>query len=219
VGSQTKYGSKDLVYVPAKITAPGDGAAGPGVQLKYVFATNIPASDRTALGQIAVTDAFRKAPPPGTVLASSFPKPGRATKRTALRVTSSFYDYTKAAALKKDLWRLTKFKGNPRFVSSGAALVQTVYVTINGVNYAWNQPKVTETNITAATLTALGVRTATTANIDDLVTGCNYPKPPRAGFTLVSGDDVKSLSTYYDPSVSTLPAGWAPKGSGVLTIA
>lgn len=218
MGSQSKYNTKELVYVPVRIIAPGDGSAGPGVQLKYVFPTNIPLGDRTTLGHVAVDKAFKNAPPPGTILGSTYPRPSRATLRTGLRVTSSFFDYTRSLALKKEQWRLTKFKGVPRVVFRDSAFVRTSYVTINGVNYAWNQPKVTQTNITAAVLTQLGVRLATQANLDDLVTGCDYPKPPRASITIAGTDDVKVVSTYYDPSITALPENWTPTKNGVLSI-
>jgi hypothetical protein len=218
MGSQSKYKSRELVYVPVKIVPPAEGAQGAGVELKYVFPTNIPLDDRTKLGQIAVDKTFQSAPPPGTIMGASFPRPGRANKREALRFTSSFYDFNKALALKKDQWRLTKFKGVPRAIFSEKAFVRTVYVTINGVYYAWNQPKVTQTNITTAIVTQLGVKLATPADLDNLVTGCNYPKPPRASTTIVTQDDVKVVSSYYDPSISALPENWSPVKRGVLSI-
>jgi hypothetical protein len=79
MGSQTKYGKKDLVYVPIRIATTTDGVEAGGVN--YAFYTNIPAGAKAALGQVAITTPAN--PPLGTVLASNFPKPRRASKRDA----------------------------------------------------------------------------------------------------------------------------------------
>jgi hypothetical protein len=86
MGSQSKYQQKQLVYVPIKIATTTEGVEAGGVN--YAFFTNIPTTSRTELGQVAITAPEN--PPLGTVLASSFPKPRRASKRSALRFTSSF---------------------------------------------------------------------------------------------------------------------------------
>lgn len=221
MGSQTKYKAHELVYVPAKIVNVRNEAAGTTTTLKYIFGTNIPTSDRTELGHVAVTEAMIGSPPAGSVLGCSFPKPPRAGKRSGvLRYTSSFYDIGKALALKKNGWRLTKTKALPKLklASDTQSLVQTVYVTINGVNYAWNPPKVSETNITATVVAALGIKIAVASDLNDLVWGANRPKPPRASTIKVEGDDVKTLSTFYDNSVSSLPADWSTAGAAKISL-
>lgn len=209
MGSQTKYKERELMFVNIKPIAGADT----GDTLKYAFLTNIPAGDRTELGQTAVTPVMMTSVVVGLVAGCSYPKPNRATKRTALRVTSSYHDLSKTkAALRKLGYKIRRFTGNSQFRSGNTSLVQTVYVTVNGVRYAWNQPKVTETNITAAVMATLGVRKAAIGDAGELVFGADLPKPPRAGTTIIAGDDVKDLSTFYDPS-ATLPDGWTPSGA------
>jgi len=204
MGSQSKYKTRDLRYVPVKQVAGGTV----GDTVKYAFVSNIPDKYLTILGHIPITQALASAPIVGLVLGCSYPKPGRAGKKLDGRYVSSFFDQTKKLALKKDGWRLARTKARTQYrnPNSPRSLVQTAFVTINSVNYAWNPPKVTIQNVTEATMTALGVR-LTVTNIADLVFGANFPKPPRFSKTLVEGDDVKVISSFYDPSVDALPAG------------
>jgi hypothetical protein len=219
MGSQSKYGKKDLVFVPIRIATTTDGVEAGGVN--YAFYTNIPAGSKTALGQVAITTPAN--PPLGTVLASNFPKPRRASKRDALRYTSSFCSAALLVQLKIAGWRITK----PRVTKPPLhtptlrpnSFIQTAYVTFRGVKYAWQLPKVTITNVTQAVLDQLGVKLATPGDFDELCFGANSPKPPKASVTIGSGEGAeatsKDLSTFYDPSTTTLPTGWteskAPK--------
>jgi hypothetical protein len=86
-----------------------------------------------------------------------------------------------------------------------------VFITIQGVKYAWSLPNDTAANI--GNLTALGIRQATNADTD-LVFGATYPIPPKAYRTVGTGAAVNVISTFYDPSV-TLPAGWQAAASGI----
>ncbi len=215
MGSQSKYNKKELVFVPIKIGTTTEGVEAGAVN--YAFWTNIPSPARTALGQVPITTPEN--PPLGTVLASNFPKPRRASKRDALRYTSSFASTALLRQLKIAGWRITK----PRITkpplhieaTRPTSFVHTVYVTFRSIKYAWQLPKVTITNLTQATVTALGISLATPGDFDELCFGAQAPKPPKASVTIADGvDNSKTLSTFYDPSV-TLPTGWteskAPK--------
>jgi hypothetical protein len=220
MGSQSKYEKKQLVYVPIKIATTTEGVEAGGVN--YAFFTNIPTGSRTALGQVAITTPEN--PPLGTVFASSFPKPRRASQRNALRFTSSFCSAALITQLKIAGWRISK----PRVTKPPLhtetlrpkSFIQTVYVTIRGIKYAWQLPKVTKTNVTEGVLAQLGVKFATPGDFDELCFGANAPKPPKAGVTIGSGEGAdttsKDLSTFYDPSISNLPEGWTETKAPVI---
>lgn len=219
MGSQTKYAKKELVYVPIKIATTVEGAEVGGVN--YAFYTNIPNTSRTALGQVAIATPAN--PPLGTVLASNFPKPRRASQRTGLRFTSSFCSAALIAQLKVAGWRITKPRVTKPPLHTATlrpnSFIQTAYVTFRGVKYAWQLPKVTITNLTEAVIGQLGIKLAAPADFDELCFGADAPKPPKASRTIgeESGGTItntKTLSTFYDPSTA-LPTGWteskAPK--------
>jgi hypothetical protein len=214
MGSQSKYASKNFVYVPCNIGEPtGDPPVTP-ISLNYGFLTNIPDADRTTLGQVALNI---KTPPAKLVIGTSFPKPPRASLRQALRFTSSFCGKDKIAALKAAGWVVTKSKRKARIITTDSALVKTVYVKILGINYAWQIPKVTQTN--AGALTDLGIVEANIADADELCFGANFPIPPRAYKTIAPGNATtkKTISTFYDPD-KTAAAGWMLRGGGRLTL-
>jgi hypothetical protein len=100
------------------------------------------------------------------------------------------------------------------------SFVQTVYVTFRGIKYAWQIPKVTNTNLPSGTLDALGVKFATPGDFDELCFGANAPKPPKATITIGSGEGPaqtsKTLSTFYDPSVANLPEGWTESKAPII---
>ena len=214
MGSQTKYKSRDLKYVPIKPIA---GTETSSDTFKYVFMTNIPVADQTLLGHVDVSDVMKKTVTIGLVMGCSYPKPPRAGQRQALRYSSSYYNPVNTAKLKKAGWRISKAKALPRYINNSASFVQTQYVTINGINYAWNMPKTTESNVTGAVLGQLGHKTPGRTDIAELVFGANVPRPPRARFTSGTEDNVKIISTYYDPS-NALPAGWTNAKNGVYTL-
>jgi hypothetical protein len=220
MGSQSKYEKKELVYVPIKIATTTEGVEAGGVN--YAFFTNIPTASRTALGQVAIATPAN--PPLGTVLASNFPKPRRASRRNALRFTSSFCSAALITQLKIAGWRVNK----PRVTKPPLhtpelrpkSFIRTAYVTFRGIKYAWQLPKVTITNVTEAVLGQLGVKFATPGDFDELCFGGNAPKPPKAGVTIGSGEGAdatsKDLSTFYDPSISNLPDGWTETKAPVI---
>lgn len=217
MGSQSKYRKKDLVYVPIKIATTTDGVESGGVN--YAFYTNIPTAERTELGQVAITTPEN--PPLGTVLASNFPKPRRASKRDALRYTSSFCSAALLRSLKIAGWRIIK----PRITKPPLhipalrpnSFVQTVYVTLRGIKYAWQLPRVTITNVTQEVINKLGIKLATPGDFNELCFGANAPKPPKASVTIADGDtNTKTLSTFYDPSTAELPTGWTESKAPVI---
>lgn len=217
MGSQTKYAKKDLVYVPIKIATTTEGVEAGGVN--YAFFTNIPSTARTALGQVAITTP--QSPPLGTVLASNFPKPRRASRRDTLRYTSSFCSAAQLTQLKVAGWRITKPRVTkpPLHIPSlrPNSFIQTVYVMFRGIKYAWQLPKVTITNVTQAVIDGLGIKLATPGDFDELCFGANAPKPPKASATIADGDTAsKTLSTFYDPSTSNLPTGWTESKAPVI---
>jgi len=220
MGSQTKYDKKSLVYVSIKIATTADGVEAGGVN--YAFYTNIPAGAKSALGQVAI--ATPASPPLNTVLASSFPKPRRASKREALRYTSSFCSAALLVQLKIAGWRITKPRVTkpPLHIEAlrPKSFIQTVYVTVRGVKYAWQLPKVTIRNLASGALDGLGVKLATPGDFDELCFGANAPKPPKASITLGSGEGAdqtsKTLSTFYDPSIASLPTGWTESKAPVI---
>jgi hypothetical protein len=195
--------------VPIKIATTTDGVEAGGVN--YAFYTNVPSTARTALGQIPITTPA--SPPLGTVLASSFPKPRRASKRDALRYTSSFCSAALLTQLKIAGWRIIKPRVTkpPLHIPSlrPNSFIQTVYVTFRGIKYAWQLPRVTITNVTQTIIDGLGIKLATPGDFDELCFGANAPKPPKASATIADGDSAsKTLSTFYDPSTTNLPTGW-----------
>lgn len=219
MGSQTKYKDKELVFVT--LVEIGAGGTAGTETLKYVFSTNIPTSDRTELGHTPVTDIMARSVVQGLVMGCSYPKPSRATKRTPLRVTSSFYSHTKGKTeLRKLGYKVRRFNKVARIVNSPSALVKTVLVTISGLRYAWNIPKVTETNLpSGVTLAQLGVIDPPVgSSFADVVYGATVPKPGKVSATTITGDDVKTISTYYDPDLATIPAAFTPVKAARLTL-
>jgi hypothetical protein len=165
-----------------------------GSSLKYGFATNVDTAQGTQLGHANVTGQALA----GLIYGANAPKPARASKRFATGTVSSFINAGNVANARTQGWRI----GKARIRRGGStAKAKVVYVTINGVKYAWSLPN--DTAAAIGSLQALGIRLATNSDTD-LVFGATSPKPPQV-FKVV-GNDV--ISTYCDPSV-TLPAGWS----------
>ena len=212
MGSQTKYNTKSLVFVNIDFTEPTADNPDP-VNIKYGFSTNIPASYASQLGHTPITNLGN--PPLGLVVGSSFPKPRRASKRDTSRMVSSFIAVDKQVAAKKAGYKITRTKAKPKLITRTNSFVQTVFVTIRGIRYAWNIPKVSATN--AGDLAALGIRVATADDANSLVFGANFPRPPRATKIVVSGDEIKNITTFYDPSVDP-PSGWTLGGGEISSL-
>lgn len=190
-----KYDSRRIVHVqPIQ-----------GLNIRYGFATNIDQAQSSQLGHVALAGT----PPNGYVFGANAPKPARASRRFATGMVSSFVSVTSIVAARGQGWKVGLAKrGGP----VNTAKSQTVFVTMNGVKYAWNQPKDTQQKIGG--LGALGIRVATTAD-RDLVFGASRPRPPRARRIVGTGDQTDVISTFYDPTVAQLPAGWSDVSRGV----
>lgn len=191
-----KYAKKRMAYV-----TPFSGS-----NILYGFKTNVEAKIGTEAGHKIVTTTV----PEGLVIGANAPKPARGTKTRLLgrniETVSTFIDASRRNNLPSG-WSL----GRPK-VRRGRQTLKTVivYVTIRGIKYAWNLPKDTYSRIKSQ-MAPLGIKLATSSD-KDLVYGASYPKPPRAGTTLISGGGgIDHISTFVDPSkIDSLPAGWSP---------
>lgn len=151
----------------------------------------------------------------GMILGANSPKPPRASKlsdNVAHGYESSFVSTAKVAEARGKGWKIT-----PGKASRGAfatARSQTAYVTINGVKYAWQMPKLPSASEGQVNLADIGVAIATNAT-DGLVFGASFPKPPRAGKFINDAEDAAPdrFTTFYDPSIATLPNTWAKVAS------
>lgn len=223
MGSQTKYAKKDLVYVPISIGEADEDGVTPE-RVKYGFFTNIPAGNRTDLGHIAIAPETYADPPDGLVMGCSFPQPRRASRREALRFTSSFVAITAVSAAKKKGYRITRFGKVPplKLESNTRSFVQTVHVGFRGIKYAWNIPKVSFTN--AGDLSAIGVEKAVASDRDELCFGASFPRPPRASKLIEAtggADGVKTITTFFDPDkdlTAAGAAGWTDIGGGKYSL-
>lgn len=172
--------SRDPVYV-----AIGSGAN----TINYGFNTGLATADRDNFGQVAI-DAT--ALPTKLVFGANSPKPAKASKKGATGTISSFCSDANRAALKAVGYTISRPKA--RWSTKNA-----FYVTINGVKYGW-KPGPMPAYVTADVLTALGVKTATVADRDELVFGASYPKPARVKTILGVAPNENSFSTFVDPT-------------------
>lgn len=169
-------------------------SASPYAGLHYAFKTSIKESESTALGHTALT---ANSPLAGVIYRANAPKPPKATKRLADGSTStSFIDdgaYISAAAAG---WQLipSKRSGGRRRKTRRTTVV---YVTVNGVKYAWN---IRDTLLAKAqsSLSALGVKVATKDT--DCVFGAAFPQPPKVKIFTTQGAEEITFQTYFDPS-------------------
>lgn len=170
-----------------------------GLPFHYGFASGADDADRTALGQKP-----RSAITGPVVWRANSPTPARASKKKATGTVSSFIDYTKIASARAAGW---KVGGAKMRLGSETAKTKTVYVTIQGIKYAWRIPL--ETLTFMGNVEPLGIKVATAAD-KDLVFGADFPKPPRA--KKIEGTSV--ISTFYDPT-KDLPAGYTSVSSKI----
>ena len=112
-----------------------------GAGISYGFLTNVAAAIGTACGHTAVN---RTALPAGLVFGANAPKPGRASRRRATGVDSTFYAIGSVASLRTAGYTLTAptiRRGRPTVAS------RAVFVTVDGIKYAWRMPAATYTKI------------------------------------------------------------------------
>lgn len=159
----------------------------------------------------------------GLVFGANAPKPARASKLFDTNppgYESTFCSDAQIATAKADGWKIKP--RTPSRSPSSSPRSKTVYVTINGIKYAWQFTKLLASIEGQVNLTELGVQDAT-ATDKDLVFGCSFPKPPRIGKLVTDPDDSAEdrFTTFYDPSRSPSAAnGWYgvnAKGANLLT--
>lgn len=173
------------------------GMAAPYVDHKYGFRTTCKDSTSTALGHqpLIVTT-----PVQGLIFKANSPKPRRASRRTATGIESSYVAEASVVSAKQAGWDITKARPNGR--KSASQFQIPVYVTVNGVKYAWGMHK-TQLAKLGTNFDSLGIKKAIGTE-EDLVFGASFPKPPRVRSlaTVGKGATATSVSstTFYDPS-------------------
>lgn len=192
------YGDKKLFSVPIP-SAAGD--------IAYIYGSNVdlPAGDLTTLGITAVDLA---AIPARAVYQCNSPKPPQARRFSTTRSwDSSFVAQGQVAAAKAAEWAISR-----RAVQSGVRIsggrTKTVYVTVGGINYAWNIHLERYTRLSAE-LTALGISAATQDDRPGLVWGSTAPRPAQVSkaFTGPGGTDFVTVFCAQNKE-DTLPEGW-----------
>ncbi|MBF2016298.1 MAG: hypothetical protein IGS23_14055 [Rivularia sp. T60_A2020_040] len=184
------YRKRDLVSVVIKMGQ---------TTINYGFNTGLIEGQRANFGQVAVANSL----PTGFVFGANAPKPARASKRTTTGYNSSYAADDKIKTLREAGWRTTRKK--TRGITSGG-LSRTVYVTIGGINYAWNLPSSASE---PTSLEQVGIKNAKVTDLD-LIFGAEFPKPPRYAIAFGEGDAGGTYSTYIDPEKETeaVGAGW-----------
>lgn len=171
-----------------------------GTPVKYGFPSNVDAAVATACGHQQITGDVV-----GLVFGANSPKPGRASRKNAAGESqSSFYDFAVYFQLIEDGWSVSLPK---RKRGGTTARGRSVYVTVNGIKYAWNMTNRQAQRI--GDLAGLGIEQATN-NDTDLVFGASQPKPPSARKVEVGEGGTDVISTFVDPTrADNLPEGWS----------
>jgi hypothetical protein len=167
--------------------------AEPYAGIKYGFRTTVKESTSTILGHQALDVST---PVTGLIFKANSPKPRRASRRTATGLESSFIAPSAVAAATAAGFDITKARPNGR--KSITQFQIPVYVTVNGIKYAWGMRRTQKAKL-GANFGALGIKEANGSE-QDLVFGASFPKPPRAESIVTSKDGSISSSTFYDPT-------------------
>lgn len=172
--------------------------------IKYAFRSGLRDSEQGRLGQTVLAAGNNDVT--GIVIGANAPKPARAAKKTQTGWEGSFCSYDVIAALKTAGYRITAGKPTrkPRAATNTS---RVVYVTLNGIKYAWYATRST----VAANTAVVGVKDATGGD-NDLIFGAEFPKPPR--YKIIVEDD--SFSSFIDPSSLAQAQGatWFPVDDG-----
>lgn len=187
------YSSKRMVYVTPIVGSP----------YRYGFPTNIDESRGEQLGHTLVAGAL----PEGYIVGANLPKPARATRRFVDGTTSSFIDAGSVISARNLGWSVGQAKIGTGGTTARATIV---YIRMGLVKYAWPMRNTTRARI-QPDFAGLGIVESTPAD-KDLVFGSRIPKPPKATKTVITGDEVDTLGTFYDPDTD-LPEGWSGTGS------
>lgn len=171
--------------------------------LRYGFRSGLRDSERSRFGQTPVDNPDNVT---GLVVGANAPKPARAAKKIATGWEGSYCSHSVIAALKTAGYKITSGKPTrkPRAANQTS---RVVYVTVNGIKYAWYSPSST----VAANISTVGIRDASPSD-NDLIFGAEFPKPPR--YKIIVGDD--SFSSFIDPSNADQAASsnWFPVDDG-----
>ena len=178
--------------------------------IKYVFASKLKESLRSDFGQTRVTKAFNVT---GAILGANSPSPTKASKKFPDGYEGSYCSNAQISALRKKRYRITRPKLR---VPSASNLSKAVYVTINGVKYAWQMSLPNAEQGSFEELSGpIGITPVDlSADNADLVWGASFPKPARATFvkTEANGDVIATFSSFCDDSKHGDPAltdaGW-----------
>lgn len=181
--------------------------------LKYVFNSKLRSTLYDNFGQLPVDADFSVA---GAILGANSPQPSRASKRNAppIGYEGSFCAEANIVALRRQGYRISRGKTR---VPTLSALSNSVYVTINGVKYAWQMslPSAEQGSV-GEIVQQLGISVADPdADASDLVWGADFPKPARANIQRVDGNGniTASFSTFCDDAKvgdeALVTAGWS----------
>lgn len=164
----TKYDTTEWKYVPVKAGS---------VTLNYGFRTNIKGGDSSDLGHAPLTNSINN-----VVIGCRYPKPTRAVKKDAIKVTSSFVSNSSAAGAKASGYSLITSRASSPF--GPKAKVKSMQVEVGGVNYGWFMPNTTHAKVSSF-LSQLGISEMTTdADFKKAVAGANFPRPARVNLLL-----------------------------------
>ncbi len=190
-----------LVFVPM---------AEPYTGIKYGFRTTVKESTGTILGHQTLEVST---PVTGLIYKANAPKPKRASRRTATGIESSFVSPSAIAAAIAAGFDVVKARPNGRKRATQFQI--PVYVTINGIKYAWGMRKTQKAKL-GANFNVLGIKEANGSELD-LVFGASFPKPPTATSVVVSKNGSVSATTFYDPSNEAQVKGKFQESDGQFT--
>ena len=192
-----------LVYV---------GLEAPYADHKYGFRTSLEESKGTVLGHQALTASTAVT---GLIFKANHPKPKRASKTFATGTSSSFIAPSAITAAIAAGWDIVKAKSNGR--KNPSRFQTPVYVTVNGVKYAWAMKK-TQIAKLSSNFQALGI-VKVTGSEQDLVFGASFPKPPRVTSVALQGETSISTETFYDPTNENVIPDTFSRSAGLVTAA
>lgn len=177
--------------------------AAPYAGLKYAWKRpdSVSDADGTALGHQVIDVNTSVA---NLAFGVNYPKPRRATRVRATGYTTSFVAPANLATATAAGWDISKAKSNGR--KSNTQLQIVVYVTINGLKYAWGMSRKTWAKVKANAAT-FGIREALDTDTD-LVFGATFPKPPQVRSSVTKGSASLKSTTFFDPT----QLGKIPKG-------
>ncbi len=183
--------------------------AAPYAGLKYCWRRpeSVSDADGAVLGHQAVDVTT---PVANLAFGVNYPKPRKATRVRSTGYTSSFVAPSALVTATAAGWDISKAKSKGR--KSNTSLQVVVYVTVNGLKYAWGMSRRAWAKV-KANAPKFGIREATDADTD-LIFGAQFPKPPRVASSITSGrgDSAKSLkvTTFCDPSnLDQIPRGFS----------